>query len=1156
MPQESRLIISVDARNAQTTAENLNRELQNLTNSGNRADKQVNVLSSSLRSLAGYMAGVVTVSAAINKIDAYTNLQNRLKLVTNSQQELNQATQDTFKIAQNARQEWDSVVQVYQRFSDNAKTLGINMEQTAKLTDTVSKAVAISGASAASAEAALTQFGQALGTGTLRGEELNSVMEQTPALAKAIAQGMGITIGQLRTVAAEGKITSAVLVDALTKVADDVDSQFSKTDATIAQSFTQLSNATTQFIGEAGQASGAAQLLSGSISTLAQNLDLVANVAVIGGVAALTKVILTQTSAVYGSVTATIAQRAATTAQSQANIAAAIAVTNEAKAHLANVLATNAEAQAKYGATAAATRYKLASDAVTQALVAQTAAQTAANATASIGARALALVGGPIGAITIGVTALSAGYMYLQSRTEEANRKLEEQASIATKTKNELLALEGAQKSSARTDLAAAFKAQNDELKRSDQIIGNLIAQIYSKNTADAETARILKEVREGTLTYDDAFKALNKSKANMPEIINKLRDEINSYEEARQKAQQNAEAQKTLGVNVELAGNAAQNAAGRINSNSNALDNNAASAINAANAQSEYFKQLRQTTAQTMTVNNLIGRGFSVEKAKAYAEAVFKNNGKLSKEEAQLIDQSLAANAKLQASVNAVTQAKRSSAKASSSAASQQNKENKEAERSAEEITRLREQYTYAYADREKQIEINLQKELADIRKSGLGDTYVKRAENRASIEKELYRAELEYERDEFKLSEEQKLKAQLNINQKRLALNEQLTGKDLESNAKALNEKYKLELSLSRLARVEREFQLKEQFLTETQAMEARYDLELRKLIEIKDVDERNFTERMIRLKKQEEVLSRLQDAQKNWDAVQAEMSGTSEFLQLSQTRFYRADASQNLFNSQSSALDQQAQDPNADLIQIAAQREQIWQEHNARLLGIEANYNNARVALSFSAGSEQLSAFNETFKGMIGEQSTAFKAMFAAQKAFAIASVLLNAPDSYSKAYNAVVGTPYIGPYIAPVFGAMAVATQLAQASQLKSVNLGFQTGGYTGSGGVSQVAGVVHGQEYVLNAAATRRVGVDTLDAINNGGNLSTGSNVNITINVPQGYTATQTQTSDGITIDVVRQEAQAAVSGAFQNLNNANSQESRQITRNFNTTRAR
>ena len=1153
MPQESRLIISVDARNAQTTAENLNRELQNLTNSGNRADKQVNVLSSSLRSLAGYMAGVVTVSAAINKIDAYTNLQNRLKLVTNSQQELNQATQDTFKIAQNARQEWDSVVQVYQRFSDNAKTLGINMEQTAKLTDTVSKAVAISGASAASAEAALTQFGQALGTGTLRGEELNSVMEQTPALAKAIAQGMGITIGQLRTVAAEGKITSAVLVEALTKVADDVDQQFSKTDATIAQSFTQLSNATTQFVGEAGQASGAAQLLSGSISTLAQNLDLVANVAVIGGVAALTKVILAQTSAVYGSVTATIAQRAVTTAQSQANIAAAIAVTNEAKAHLANVLATNAEAQAKYGATAAATRYKLASDAVTQALVAQTAAQTAANATASIGARALALVGGPIGAITIGVTALSAGYMYLQSRTEEANRKLEEQASIATKTKNELLALEGAQKSSARTDLAAAFKAQNKELKRSDQIIGNLIAQIYSKNTADAETARILKEVREGTLTYDDAFKALNKSKANMPEIINKLRDEINSYEEARQKAQQNAEAQKTLGVNVELAGNAMQNAAGKARDKASAMGQDAIATRDAASANREYTQSLQQRLFDQAFITRLVTKhNKTQQEANLLLEAHKKTNGQISAQDKQLI-------AGITAQQNALdnyNKSQASSVKASRAAQSESKKQAKEAERSAEEITRLREQYTYAYADREKQIEINLQKELADIRKSGLDESYAEAASKRAYLEKQIYLSQLQFEINEFKMTEEQKLKYSFEIKQLKLQQNTELTDKNRKIALKALDEQYDYEVALSKIAKEERALQVREQFLTETQAMEARYDLELRKLIKIKDVDERNFTERMIQLKKQEEVLSRLQDAQKNWDEVQAEMSGTSALMQLNQTRFDRADASQNLFNAQSSALDQQAKDPNADLINIAAQREKIWQEHNARLLGIEANYNNARVALSFSAGSEQLSAFNETFKGMIGEQSTAFKAMFAAQKAFAIASVLLNAPDSYSKAYNAVVGTPYIGPYIAPVFGAMAVATQLAQASQLKSVNLGFQTGGYTGSGGVSQVAGVVHGQEYVLNAAATRRVGVDTLDAINNGGNLSTGSNVNITINVPQGYTATQTQTSDGITIDIVRQEAQAAVSSAFQNLNNANSQESRQITRNFNTTRAR
>lgn len=1124
MASESRLIISIDARNAQTTAEKLTKELDNITNSGNKADKQVGILGNSLRTLAGYMAGVVTVSAAINKIDAYTNLQNRLKLVTNSQQELNKATQDTFKIAQNARQEWDSVVQVYQRFSDNAKTLGINMEQTAKLTDTVSKAVAISGASAASAEAALTQFGQALGTGTLRGEELNSVMEQTPALAKAIAQGMGITIGQLRTVAAEGKITSDVLVKALTKVADDVDSQFSRTDATIAQSFTQLSNATTQFVGEAGQASGAAQLLSGSISTLAQNLDLVANVAILGGVAALTKAIVTQTTAVYGSVTASVAQRAATAAQNQASIAAAVAATNEAKAHLANVLATNAEAQAKYGATAAAARYKLASDAVTQALIAQTAAQAAANTTVSIGARALALVGGPIGAITIGVTALSAGYMYLQSRTEEANRKLEEQASIATKTKDELLALEGAQKSSARTDLAAAFKAQNDELERSDQIIGNLIAQIYSKNTADAETAKILKEVREGTMTYDDAFKALNTSKANMPDIINKLRDEINNYELARQKAQQNADAQKILGVEVKLVGNAAQNAVGKINSNSGALDSNASSALGAANAQNEYFKSLRQTAIQTATTNKLIEKGFDPEKAKAYAEAVLKNGGKLSKEEAQLINFNLAENEKLKNSVDAIAKSHQANARASKSAASQQKKDASESNRIAEESLQLREQYIYAYADREKQIETDLAKEIAEIRKSGLDETYVKRAENRASIEKELYRAQLEYEQTEFKLSEEQKLKLRLSIDQKTLALNEQLSATDLKNSANALNEKYKLEVSLSRLASEKRIFEAEQGMYSEMALIQKKYDFERREIQRTSGISDEERQRRLdaSNFNQQQEENSTQFDLQKNYNQALGMDTSVDE-----------------AFKTRQEAID------------AAYQNGLIKQEEfQQQSLASQRAYELAKTGINVEYGEQIVGSLADMYGSMRGEQSKGFKVLFAAEKAFALARATIALGENISRASS--VGFPYNLPLIA---GAVAQGATIF--SIIRSVkDAGFQTGGYTGNGGVSDVAGVVHGQEYVLNAAATKRVGIGTLDAINSGANMTTGSNVNITINTPAGYTAQQTQTSDGITIDIVRQEAQNAVSNAFQNLNNANSTESRQITRNFNTTRAR
>ncbi len=273
MAQESRLVIVIDAKNAERNARNLGNELDSIERKGDFATKSMDALSVATRQLAGYMAGLVTVSAAISKMDTYTGLQNRLKLVTNNQVELNKATEDTFRIAQKTYSAWDSVLQVYQRFSDNAKTLNLTMDDTARLTETVSKAVAISGASAAAADAALVQFGQALASGTLRGEELNSVMEQTPALAKAIAQGMGITVGELRTVAAEGKITSQEIVKALKNVQADVDALFAKTDITISQSLTLLNNEITKFVGESGKGSGAAEVLSGSIKTLAGNLD-------------------------------------------------------------------------------------------------------------------------------------------------------------------------------------------------------------------------------------------------------------------------------------------------------------------------------------------------------------------------------------------------------------------------------------------------------------------------------------------------------------------------------------------------------------------------------------------------------------------------------------------------------------------------------------------------------------------------------------------------------------------------------------------------------------------------------------------------------------------------------------------------------------------
>lgn len=591
-------------------------EIKTTTQELDKQEKSARSYSTAIKSLAGYMAGLVTINAAINNMDTYTGLQNRLKLVTNNQAELNKATEDTFQIAQKTYSAWDSVLQVYQRFSDNAKTLNLTMDDTARLTETVSKAVAISGASAEAADAALVQFGQALASGTLRGEELNSVMEQTPALAKAIAQGMGITVGQLRSVAAEGKITSKEIVKALKNAQDDVDALFAKTDITIGQSLTLLNNEIIKFVGEAGKGSGAAQVLAGSVQTLASNLDLIADGALVVGIGYITRAILMKSAAIKEGMASTLTSRQASVLNAQAEYAEATAALNAAKAHLANVRATNAETQAKFGATAAATRYAQAQAAVTAATNTQTAAQTrlsaASSLVGSIGSRALGLIGGPIGAITLGVSALAATYTYFKGKAEEANRTLAEQAEVANRTAEELKGLKGEAKTKAINDLTTAFKAQNEELKKTEMAVGSALIDIQNFGKGNVELTRISNEARLGTISYKEAMEQLAKQKLP-PSLRDALKEQIDKYNEAYEKADKTKTAIKLFGIEVTLTGNKAQNAAIEQQKHADAIKNTKQAADE---AQKSLQKLYADKLWDTQFVEIVMKKGFSESQA------------------------------------------------------------------------------------------------------------------------------------------------------------------------------------------------------------------------------------------------------------------------------------------------------------------------------------------------------------------------------------------------------------------------------------------------------------------------------------------------------------------------------------------------------------
>lgn len=691
MIQESKLRIVIDSRGAEKTAQRVRQELQGITTHGEYATKSMDAVSVGIRQLVGQMAGIVTVGAAISKMDAYTGLQNRLKLVTDSQAELNTAMNDTFAIAQKTASSWDSTAMVYQRFADNADRLGISMKQTAALTETVSKAISVSGGSAASAEAALMQFGQALASGVLRGEEFNSIAEQAPGLLKAIAMGMDTNVGSLRAMAAEGKITGDELVKALSKAKPYIDDLFNKTDFTIAQSFTQLSNEVTKFVGAAGAGSGAAAGLSAAISGLAENLGTIANIAVVGGVALLTKTIIAQTVAIYGSITGVMARRAADLAalESQVQLAGLevqrtrqVAALAAQEVHLARLELNSALTRAERAAatmrlTQAEIALSLAQKQKTAATIADTAAQNANNAARSRGAMLLGLVGGPIGALTIGVTALAAGYMYLKSRTAEANAKLEEQGKIAQETDAELRKLSGNDKISAVRDLTAAFNDQNATLAKSKESVDAVLFSIRAVSVENEAARKVTEDARNGVISYDEAIKRLNQM--DIPtDLYDQLKKQVFQYNENAEKAGESQRALSALGKVVKLAGNLFQNAAVQVAKNTDELNKNETAAQKAAKAQKEYFDSLNQDVLSANERLAYMNLGFSKEtidqinklqeaKQKALGDGV---TAIVTTEEINKIDQAQKALDAVKNKEDEITQAKR--------------EQNKEAEKSA----------------------------------------------------------------------------------------------------------------------------------------------------------------------------------------------------------------------------------------------------------------------------------------------------------------------------------------------------------------------------------------------------------------------------------------------------------------------------------------
>ena len=248
-----------------------------------RIESSTNAVNSMFKQLAATAAATFTVSQVVNYADSYTGMVNKLKLVTTTQTELSRAMSDTHQIAQGTASDWSGVVDVYTKFQKISDRLGLSQKEVARITETVTKSVGMSGASADEAQRSLIQFSQGLSLGVLRGQDLNSVMQQTPGLTDAIAKGMGVTSDKLKQMGADNVLTTESVVTALKKVADSVDEEYAKTATTVASSFNLIKNESIRMVGEFDSATGASAKFVQGMTVLSQNMDTVTNTLMIGG---------------------------------------------------------------------------------------------------------------------------------------------------------------------------------------------------------------------------------------------------------------------------------------------------------------------------------------------------------------------------------------------------------------------------------------------------------------------------------------------------------------------------------------------------------------------------------------------------------------------------------------------------------------------------------------------------------------------------------------------------------------------------------------------------------------------------------------------------------------------------------------------------------
>lgn len=517
----------------------LNGSMGRLEASVNRTERSIGSMERTMSSLSGVAKGLLaalSVQQVASYADAWTELNNKVANSVRTGETQAEVMQRIFDVSQATQSSLNGTATLYARLERGTRTYNTSAEDLTRLTTIINQGFAVSGATAQEAENAIIQLSQGIASGVLRGEEFNSVSEQGSRLMVALADSMGVSIGQLRAMAAQGQLTTDVVVKGLLSQGDAIGKEFANTTVSIAKGLQVAGNNITKFFGENSTVKSFAAGFRDSVITISENLEtlgtaLIGAAAIMGGrfAGALAMATAAQASRVKATIQGIVATRqsaqqevaaaSVTARKAAADKDAALSALNVATAEYNVAKGSAAEAFALenvirlrgiYVATSAEAALANNALAASQAKVAATGI-TFANTMKVVNA-VTAPLGGPIGVIAI----VAAGWYLYSQRQAEARKEAIAFADTVPDVIKRLKDMNLAQAQGVRADTVTSIEEQKEAISDLKDTISGLQSD-YEKYTTLARQYGVTEDQNNGfVIKAKDAANELAKKRRDL----------------------------------------------------------------------------------------------------------------------------------------------------------------------------------------------------------------------------------------------------------------------------------------------------------------------------------------------------------------------------------------------------------------------------------------------------------------------------------------------------------------------------------------------------------------------------------------------------------------------------------------------------------------